>query len=174
MVRYPGNPLTLALSRAGERGPRLAVAIDYSKISGRRVTTLFRLEKKHADEMIAHAIQDAPNECCGIVAGKEGKVSQVFRAKNADLSPYRYTIDTTDLLRIDEEISDKGWEWVGIYHSHTFVEAYPSATDINLAFLPQALYFIVSLRDLSHPQLRAFHISREEGTATEEPLQIVA
>ena len=134
---------------------------------------MFRLEKKFADEMIAHAIEDAPNECCGIIAGKDGKVTTVYRAVNADLSPYSFTIDTKDFLRIDGEISDREWEWIGIYHSHTFTEAYPSATDINLAFLPNLLYFLVSLRDNSNPDLRAFHIFREEGTATEEPLEIV-
>ncbi|MSQ15208.1 MAG: M67 family peptidase [Dehalococcoidia bacterium] len=133
---------------------------------------MFRIEKKFADEMIAHAIEDAPNECCGIIAGKDGKVTQVYRAINAHLSPYSYTIDTKDLLRIDGEISDREWEWIGIYHSHTFTEAYPSATDINLAFLPNLLYFLVSLRDSSSPDLRAFHIFREDGTVTEEPLAI--
>ncbi len=134
---------------------------------------MFRLEKKFADEMIAHAIQDAPDECCGIIAGKDGKVTMVYRAINAALSPYSYTIDTKDLLRIDGEISDREWEWIGIYHSHTFTEAYPLATDINLAFLPNLLYFLVSLRESSNPDLRAFHIFREEGTVTEEPLEIV-
>lgn len=133
---------------------------------------MFRLEKKFADEMIAHALEDDPNECCGILAGVDGKVTHMFRAINADKSPYRYTVDPRDLIRIDNEISNNNWEWLGIYHSHTFVEAYPSATDINLAFWPEAIYFIVSLRDKARPQLRAFHISREEGSVTEEDLEI--
>lgn len=119
---------------------------------------MFRLERRFADEMIAHAQQEDPNECCGILAGADGRVAQLYRTINADSSPFRYTIEPKDLLRVYREVEAKGWDVVGIYHSHTHTQAYPSATDVNLAAWPGALYFIVSLMDKNRPHIRAFHI----------------
>ncbi|MFH1484676.1 MAG: M67 family metallopeptidase [Chloroflexota bacterium] len=115
------------------------------------------LQECYATEMIAHARQEAPNECCGILAGSDRKVLKLYPAVNSAASPVRYSIDPKDLLRIYREIEDKRWELLGIYHSHVRGEAYPSATDIELAFWPDAVYFIISLH---HPQasIRAFRI----------------
>src|SRR4030042_6210207 len=132
---------------------------------------MFRIEKHYIDEMIAHAREDAPNECCGILGGKDGRVLQLYRAKNAEESPYRYSVDSRDLFRIHRECEARGWEFVGIYHSHTFSEAYPSATDVRLGFWPEALYFVVSLRDSEKPDVRAYHIV--DGAVSEEELEIV-
>jgi proteasome lid subunit RPN8/RPN11 len=63
------------------------------------------------------------------------------------------------------EMDDKGWDLVGIFHSHTFSEAYPSKTDVELAQYPDAAYLILSLADLDEPQLRAFSI--RDGQVTE-------
>ena len=63
-----------------------------------------RLPKLYVEEMIAHAIEDAPNECCGIIAGKEGVATKLYRAKNSEASPYRYNVDPNDLFRIFREI----------------------------------------------------------------------
>ena len=132
---------------------------------------MFRIEKRYIDEMIAHAREDAPNECCGILGGKDGRVLQLHRAKNAEQSPYRYSVDSRDLFRIHRDCEARGWEFVGIYHSHTFSEAYPSATDVRLGFWPEALYFLVSLRDTESPDVRAYRIV--DGQVTEEELEIV-
>lgn len=141
---------------------------------------MFRLEKQYADEMIAHAKEERPNECCGILAGKDGRVVRLYRTRNAEQSPYRYSIDPHDLVRVHREIDQNDWTIIGIYHSHTGSEAYPSPTDIRLSEFPpgsgepaypDALYFIVSLTDPDAPVLRAFHI--EGGQVWEEELQIV-
>jgi proteasome lid subunit RPN8/RPN11 len=132
---------------------------------------MFSIEKRYIDEMIAHAREDAPNECCGILGGKDGRVLQLYRAKNAEESPYRYSVDSHDLFRIHRDCEQRGWEFVGIYHSHTFSEAYPSATDVRLGFWPEAVYFLVSLRDSDKPDVRAFHIV--DGVVSEEELEIV-
>ena len=132
---------------------------------------MFRIEQRYIDEMIAHAREDAPNECCGILAGEDGRVLQLYRAINAEQSPYRYSVDSRDLFRIHRECEARGWEFVGIYHSHTFSEAYPSATDVRLGFWPEALYFLVSLRDGDNPDVRAYHIL--DGRVSEEELEIV-
>jgi len=132
---------------------------------------MFRIEKRNIDEMIAHARQEAPNECCGILGGKDGRVLQLYRAANAEQSPYRYSVDSRDLFRTHRECEERDWEFVGIYHSHTFSEAYPSPTDIRLAFWPEALYFLVSLRDSESPDVRAYRIV--DGQVSEEELEIV-
>jgi len=118
----------------------------------------FELERAYIDEMVAHARQETPNECCGVLAGKDGRVLKLFRAINAEASPYRYNVDPKDLLRIYRECDAQGWDFLAIYHSHTHTEAYPSPTDVGLAAWPDAAYLIVSLADAEHPVVRAFHI----------------
>ena len=132
---------------------------------------MFTLEKRYADEIIAHAKEEAPIECCGILAGADGRIMKLYRARNAENSPYRYSVDSRDLLAIWRDADANGWEFVGIYHSHTASPAYPSPTDVRLAAYPDAIYLLVSLADPSNPVLRAFHI--RDGKITEEELNIV-
>jgi proteasome lid subunit RPN8/RPN11 len=127
------------------------------------------LERSYVDEMIAHAIEDAPNECCGIIAGKDGRATKLFRAINAEASPYRYSVEPKDHLRIFRECEDNGWQFLAIYHSHTASEAYPSPTDVRLAFWPEAYYILVSLADRDNPVVRAFRII--DGAVTEDPIE---
>src|SRR4051812_37345134 len=88
-------------------------------------------------ELIAHALEGRPYEVCGLLAGREGRVERVYRAANKERSPVRYEIDPKDLIRIFRDIDDSDLELVGIYHSHTHTDAYPSATDVRLAFYPE-------------------------------------
>jgi [CysO sulfur-carrier protein]-S-L-cysteine hydrolase len=113
------------------------------------------------DEIVQHATEDLPNECCGIVASENGAAVKVFRATNAEASPVRYSLDPREQYRITMEIEDRGWELGAIYHSHTRSEPYPSQTDVNLAFYPDAIYVIVSLRTPGEPEIRAFRIADE-------------
>jgi proteasome lid subunit RPN8/RPN11 len=131
---------------------------------------VFVLERKYADEIIAQAREEAPNECCGVLAGRDGRVERLFRAVNAEKSPYRYNVDPHDLLRIYRECDAKGWDFLAIYHSHTHTEAYPSPTDVRLAAWPESIYIIVSLADSENPVLRAFRI--QDGRVSEEELKI--
>jgi [CysO sulfur-carrier protein]-S-L-cysteine hydrolase len=120
-----------------------------------------RISKSLLSELIDHAREDLPNECCGIVASDNGAAVKVFRATNAEASPVRYSLDPREQYRITMEIEDEGWELGAIYHSHTRSEAYPSQTDVNLAFYPDAIYVIVSLRKQDDPEVRAFRIADE-------------
>ena len=125
--------------------------------------------------MIAHALREDPLECCGLLAGEDGRAAKVFPATNAAHSPFRYVIDSKELLRLFNEIEwgDNPWKVIGNYHSHTHSEAYPSPTDVNEAHLgPEATYLVISLRDPAHPVIRAFHIDEATGAVTEEPLQL--
>ena len=129
-----------------------------------------RLPKQYVDEMIAHALEDAPNECCGIIAGKDGVATKLFRAANSEASPYRYNVDPNDLFRIFRECEANAWDFLAIYHSHTASEAYPSATDVRLAKnWPDAYYILVSLKEPQEPVVRAFRI--EDGTVTEDAIE---
>jgi [CysO sulfur-carrier protein]-S-L-cysteine hydrolase len=116
------------------------------------------LRNEQRDEIVAHAREDLPNECCGIVAAENGRAVKVFRATNAEASPVRYGLDPREQYQIMTEIDRSGWTLGAIYHSHTRSPAYPSQTDVNLAFYPDALYLIVSLEDPERPDLRAFRI----------------
>jgi proteasome lid subunit RPN8/RPN11 len=120
-----------------------------------------RFSRALLDELIQHAREDLPNECCGIVASDDGAAVKVFRAANAEASPVRYSLDPREQYRITMEIEEQGWELGAIYHSHTRSEAYPSQTDVNLAFYPDAIYVIVSLRKADDPEVRAFRIADE-------------
>ena len=104
---------------------------------------MLTLARSYVDEMIAHAREDVPNECCGIIAADDGTAKKLYRAVNAEASPYRYNVDPKDLLRIYRDLDDRGWDVMVIYHSHTHTEAYPSPTDTSLAAWPDAYYFIV-------------------------------
>lgn len=119
------------------------------------------------DELIAHAREEAPNECCGYARGRDGTVEETFRAENPRRSPYGYELDPKSLLAANE-LDDEGHE-VAIYHSHPRSPAEPSQTDINLATYPHWTYLIVSLAD-GEPHVRAWRIA--DGRVDEEPIEI--
>ena len=131
---------------------------------------MLTLPQDYVDEMIAHAKEDVPNECCGIIAGKDGAATKLYRAINAEASPFRYSVDPKDLLRIYRDLDSNGWDVFVIYHSHTHTEAYPSKTDVLLAAWEDALYVIVSLEDDDKPVVRAFRIT--DGNVTEEEVEV--
>jgi [CysO sulfur-carrier protein]-S-L-cysteine hydrolase len=117
-----------------------------------------RIPRPIYDEMLEHAREEAPNECCGILGGKDGAATTLYRATNAERSPLRYTLDPNDLYRITfREIPENDEEMLAIYHSHTASPAYPSQTDINLATYPDSVYLILSLSEEQDP-LRGFQI----------------
>ena len=139
---------------------------------------MLQLEQHYVDEIVAHALEEYPNECCGILAGQDGRVTMLYRVTNVEHSPYRYSMNPKDLLAINQEIDDSRWELLVIYHSHTHSEAYPSATDVRMAtwpdgksIWPEAYYILVSLMDKNNPAIRAFRI--EDGTISEEELRII-
>ena len=119
------------------------------------------LPQEYADAIIRHALEDDPNECCGILAGKDGQVLRLFRMTNAAHSPFRYEMDGKEMLGVLNEIDDNGWDLLSIYHSHTHSPAYPSATDVRLATWPDACYLLISLLDKASPDLRGFSITDE-------------
>jgi proteasome lid subunit RPN8/RPN11 len=128
-----------------------------------------RIPRQIHDELLAHAREDAPNECCGLIGGSDGVANTVYRARNAEASPLRYNLDPQDQFRIMTEMEERGEELSAIYHSHTASPAYPSQTDINLAAYPDALYLIVSLAE-GEKELRGYEI--KDGEVTEVELAV--
>jgi proteasome lid subunit RPN8/RPN11 len=127
------------------------------------------LPKALCDEIVAHARAGVPNEACGLIGGRDGRATSFHPVRNADESPYRYTVHPEDLVRVYTELEDADDEIVSIYHSHTRSAPYPSRTDVELATWPDAAYLIVSLRSET-PELGAFRLA--EGRIEELALEI--
>ena len=125
---------------------------------------------RYIEVMIDHARREFPNEACGLLAAEDGVVREVYPIPNADASPVHYRMEPREQLRAMLDIEDRGWELGGIYHSHTHTRAYPSQTDVGLAFYPDATYTIVSLARMDQPEVRAFRIV--EGEIEEDQLEI--
>jgi len=126
-----------------------------------------------AREMIEHAQAEYPKECCGILAGPPAEPLELFKLTNIDPDPVmRYNADPKELKHIADQLFDRDWEFVCIYHSHTHTPAFPSQTDVNRASYPEAVYALVSLQDRASPDLRAFRIL--EGRIEELPVVIEA
>jgi proteasome lid subunit RPN8/RPN11 len=119
--------------------------------------------------IIAHARRDAPRECCGIIAGRDGIPVRLHPTTNIAEGNALYEIDPAQLIELEfHTMPAEETELVAIYHSHPVSPAYPSATDIALAFWPDALYIICSLADPAHPVVRGFRI--RDGAVTEVDL----
>lgn len=150
--------------------------LDATACSGSRAglsrasLAVMRIAQRLTDEIVAHAREDLPNECCGMVGGADGVAATVYRAENAEASPLRYSIDAKEQFRLMREIDDAGEELAAIYHSHTKSPAYPSQTDVNLAGWPDAVYLIVSLADPDSPALKGFWI--RDGKIAEAELVV--
>lgn len=121
------------------------------------------------DEMIAHCRSRYPKEACGILAGMDETVEQVYRMTNVEDSPIGYSMDPKEQLQIEKQMRQRGQRMVGIFHSHTSSDAYPSSVDVSLAISPDISYVLVSLTDQAQPDVKSYRI---EGT-TITPEEIV-
>ena len=140
------------------------------------------ISRSLVDEMIAHAREDLPNEACGIVHAKDGQPVSVHRVTNVAASPYRFEMHGIEQMQLEQSRDDAGETLFAIYHSHVASPAYPSQTDVRMAFFPpgevdqtpaypEALYILVSLA-ADPPPVHAYHI-REGGVIEEQPIAIV-
>ena len=119
-----------------------------------------KISQQLIDEMVAHAREDVPNECCGMVGGRDGTAERVVRVENAAASPLRYEMDPQGQFDALKQIEADGGELLAIYHSHTKSAAYPSQTDVNQAQnWPEQIYVIVSLADPEAPDVKAFTLA---------------
>jgi proteasome lid subunit RPN8/RPN11 len=126
-----------------------------------------QISKSHLDELIAHARDEAPNECCGYITMRDERVEEIVRAQNERDSPYGYQLDSKAQIRAWNLGENEGYG-IAVYHSHPKSAAEPSQTDINLALFPEWLQVIVSLKD--DPHVRAWRIV--DGRVEEEPVSV--
>jgi proteasome lid subunit RPN8/RPN11 len=123
------------------------------------LSAAFTLTQAQLDQILEQAQAEAPHEACGLLAGREGRVTHVLPARNAAERPaVAYLVDAHDQLRHFDMMEAQGLDLLGIYHSHPHSPAYPSPTDMELAYYPEAVYLIISLMHARAPALRAFRM----------------
>ena len=136
---------------------------------------MLKIRRIIAEQMIAHAIADHPDEACGVVAGsvESDRPERFIPMLNAARSPTFYEFDTMDLLNLYKQMDAADEEPVVIYHSHTATAAYPSRTDISYASEPNAHYVLISTREdlAGSPEFRSFRIVA--GEVSEEPVEFL-
>jgi [CysO sulfur-carrier protein]-S-L-cysteine hydrolase len=132
---------------------------------------MLRLARDLYMQMVAHCLSGLPDEACGLLVGSYGgdEATHLFPTHNAADSAMVYEIDPQDMLRVDREARALGADIVGVFHSHTHTDAFPSPTDVAQAADPGWHYVLVSLRD-THPVVRSYAISGAE--VTEEPVEV--
>lgn len=131
---------------------------------------MLSITKECKNKLVEYSKKEFPNEACGILAGKDGKIEKFYPVSNTDESAETFLMDSKEQLQVMKEIRNLGLEMVGIYHSHLETEAYPSPHDVKLAYYSEASYVIVSIKDKDNPSIRSFKIV--EGNISEEEVKI--
>ena len=127
------------------------------------------LDKDHCGHVVAHLRGEYPNEGCGLLSGRDGKILRVHPVTNTEASPVSFLMDSREEFAVFREMRREGLDLLGIYHSHPSSPAYPSEKDRSLAFFENAFYLIVSFQDAERPDLRVFWI--REGKIEEDKIR---
>jgi proteasome lid subunit RPN8/RPN11 len=120
---------------------------------------MLRLPAPLYTQIVAHCLSGLPDEACGLLGGDltTGAVTRCYPTRNLAASAKLYTVDPAEHLRADRDAESRGSAIIGVFHSHTHTDAYPSPTDVAQAPDPSWHYVLVSLRD-THPMLRSYRI----------------
>jgi [CysO sulfur-carrier protein]-S-L-cysteine hydrolase len=130
-----------------------------------------RIERALLDRIVAHARRDFPNECCGMIAVRDGDAVAVHEATNIAASPLRFEVEGREIIRAQDAFEDDGAEMGAIYHSHTRSDPYPSQTDVNFARgWPGVEWLIVGLRREGDATVRSYRI--EDGVIEEVEVHV--
>lgn len=119
---------------------------------------MVNISKSHHVVMLEQLKLAYPLEGCGIMAGEEDTVRQIYPITNRLASPIAYEMDPKEQLAAMLDIEDRGWKLLAIYHSHPNGPETPSTSDVLQAYYPEACYVIVSWQQYQHPVVRAFRI----------------
>lgn len=147
------------------------------------MTPSLKIPRQIIEDLVAHARELDPYECCGLLAGKEGTVTRQYRIANTvardaqavtvfneasvkqlghlsdkTRAEVAYFMDPKEMLAAFKDMRERQLDLTVIYHSHTHSPAYPSTTDVGLAYYPDAAYVIISLENKSQPDIRAYWI----------------
>ena len=130
---------------------------------------MLRLPAPVYSQIVGHCLSGLPDEACGLLGGDlvSGAASKCYPTRNLAASAKLYTVDPKQHLQADRDAEAHGGAIIGVFHSHTHTDAYPSPTDVAQAPDPDWHYVLVSLRD-SHPMVRSYRIVG--GTIEEEPV----
>lgn len=123
---------------------------------------MLTIPKHFVDDIISHARAEKPLECCGILAGKDGTVTDMYKMNNTENDPDKYLMDAKEQFTVVKDMRAKGIDMLAIYHSHPHSPARPSGIDTKLAFYPDAIYIIISLMDAEKPVMKGFFIKEEK------------
>jgi proteasome lid subunit RPN8/RPN11 len=131
---------------------------------------MLRISEAVYQQMVGHCYDGLPLEAAGLIGGPggdpdNGKASICYPTDNIAQSSKLYTVDPKQHLRADRDAESKALEIIGVFHSHTHTDAYPSPTDVAQAPDPAWHYVLVSLRDIA-PVVRSFRIV--DGNISEE------
>ena len=122
-------------------------------------------------QMLEQSRAEAPLEACGILAGGEDVVGELYKMTNSDQSADHFTMVPEEQFAVAKEMRGKGQEMLAVYHSHPASAARPSEEDVRLAFMPGVIYVIVSLEGTGEPQIRGFTI--EDGVVSESAVSVI-
>ncbi|NOY69912.1 MAG: M67 family metallopeptidase [Deltaproteobacteria bacterium] len=129
-----------------------------------------KIPKQIIDELISHAIAEAPLEACGYLAGKDGTITKAYKMTNTDQSNIHFSFAPEEQFRVVKAARKEGTDLIAVYHSHPETPARPSKEDIRLAHDPCVSYVIVSLAE-GNNVIKSFKINGE--TVAVEPIEII-
>ncbi|HKR58896.1 MAG TPA: M67 family metallopeptidase [Pyrinomonadaceae bacterium] len=125
---------------------------------------MITLQRRHLADIITHARETDPAECCGLIGGNNsGQAATIYRLRNvAPNNQVSYEVAPEELFAAQRKMRERSEDLLAIYHSHPrSADPTPSETDVRLAYYPAALYLIVGLGG-GEPNMRAFRISEAE------------
>ena len=130
-----------------------------------------KIDRVLLDDIVAHAVRDAPNECCGMVAVRDGAATAVHATENVAASPFRFEVDSSELIRLWNDIESAGAGVGAIYHSHTRSDPYPSQTDVNFASnWPGVEWIIVGVDKQGQTEVHSYLV--DDGQISEVELEL--
>lgn len=130
---------------------------------------MLRIPALLVSEILAHCQREYPKEACGILAGRD-QAEQAYPMTNVEDSPIGYAMDPKEQLQVEKQMRQRGQRMIGIYHSHTASDAYPSSVDVRLAISSDIAYVLVSLKDRACPVVKSYRI--EGSTITSEEVVV--
>ena len=133
---------------------------------------MLRIAQRHLSEVVAHCQSRYPKEACGLLAGKDGVVTQVYPMTNVEDSPIGYAMDPKEQLQVEKQMRQQDQRMVGIFHSHTASPAYPSSVDVRLAISSDVSYVLVSFQRHDRPDFKSYRVDGTTITPEEVVIDI--
>jgi proteasome lid subunit RPN8/RPN11 len=120
--------------------------------------TPIEVRRRVLDDVVAHAVAEAPLECCGLLVGTASRIDESVATANLEASRVRFRVDPREHFDLQRSLRGTDRAIVGSYHSHPASRPVPSPSDIAEAYYPGFVYVIVSLVTPESPEIRAFRI----------------